>query len=73
MVNPPLTGCNTKNGATLQKLQEKSPISGKWKRKRLLEIEKKESKKLKRFQKLLDADEPELSVQSEEAEPDQCK
>ena len=43
---------NTKNGATLQELPEKSPISRKRKRKLLLEIEKKESKKLNRAQNL---------------------
>ena len=43
---------NTKNGATLQELPEKSPISGKRKSKLFLEIEKKESKKLKRIQNL---------------------
>ena len=45
-------GYNTKNGATLQKLPQKSLISGK--RKKVLKIEKKESKKLKIFHKLLE-------------------
>ena len=51
MVNPPLMGYNTKNRATLQELPEKSLIPGKRKRKLLLEIEKKEGKKLKSFQR----------------------
>ena len=46
MVNLPLMGCNKGNGATLHELLEKSPISGKKKRKLLLEIEEKESKKV---------------------------
>ena len=55
MVNPPLMGYNIKNGARrLQEVPEKSPISGKRKRKLLFEIEKKESRKLKYFQKLLE-------------------
>ena len=37
-------GYNTKNGATLQELPQKSPILGKGKIKLLLEIEKKERK-----------------------------
>ena len=48
-------GQNTKNGATLQELAsypDKSEISGKRMGILLLEIEKKESKKLKTFQKL---------------------
>ena len=40
---------NTENGATFQELPEKSPISWKRKSNLLLEIEKKESKKLKSF------------------------
>ena len=40
---------NTGNGASLQKLPNKSQISGK-----MLEIEKKESKTLNTFQKLLE-------------------
>ena len=40
---------NTGNGASLQKLPDKSQISGKKK----LEIEKKESKTLNTFQKIL--------------------
>ena len=42
-----------------QELPEKSPISGKRKRKLLLKIVKKEIKKLESFKKLLNADEPE--------------
>ena len=38
-------GCNSKYRATLHEIPEKSSISGKWKKKLLLEIEKKESKK----------------------------
>ena len=38
-------GCNTKYRATLHEIPEKLSISGKWKKKLLLEIEKKESKK----------------------------
>ena len=41
---------NTGNGASLQKLPDKSQISGK----KMLEIEKKESKTLNNFQKLLE-------------------
>ena len=41
------------SGIAYQKIDE-SPISGKRKGRLLLEIEKKDSKKLKRFQKLLD-------------------
>ena len=44
-------GYNIGNG-TLQELTEKSPKSGKRRRKLLLEMEKKKSKKLKSFQKL---------------------
>ena len=54
MVNPPLMCYNTENEATLQELPEKIPISAKKNRKFLLEIDKKESKKLKRFEKLLE-------------------
>ena len=46
-------GYNT-DAATLQELPEKSPISGKTKRKFLLEIKKKKKKKLKSFPKLLE-------------------
>ena len=49
MINPQLMGCNIENGPTPQKLPEKLPISGKRKRKIMLEIEKKESEKLKSF------------------------
>ena len=45
---------NTENEATLQELPEKIPISAKKNRKFLLKIDKKESKKLKRFEKLLE-------------------
>ena len=54
MSNLPLMSCNTENGATLKKFPDKSPISGKRKEKLLLQIEKKESEKLKSFQKLLE-------------------
>ena len=40
MVNPLLMGYDTENGATLKKLSEKSPISGKRKKKLLLEFER---------------------------------
>ena len=53
MVNPTLTGYNTKDEVTLQELQEKSPISVERKR-NLWEIEKKETKELKSFRKLLE-------------------
>ena len=53
MVNPPLMSLNTKNGATPQGITyeflDKSPVSGKKKGRLLLEIEKKDSKKLKFF------------------------
>ena len=45
MANPPLMGYSIKDRETLQELPEKSPVSGKRKRKLLLEIEKKENKK----------------------------
>ena len=58
MVNPPLMNLNTKNGATPQGITyeflDKSPVSGKKKGRLLLEIEKKDSKKLKCFQRLLE-------------------
>ena len=47
-------GLNTENGAKLQELPNKSQISGKRLRVSLLEIETKECKKLKTFQKLLE-------------------
>ena len=53
MLNPPLMVYNTENGASLQKSPDKSQISGKRMLILLLEIEKKESKTLKTFQKLL--------------------
>ena len=49
MIDPPFMGYNTENGEKLQELLEKPPISGKRKRKLLLESHKKESKKLKVF------------------------
>ena len=45
---------NTENGASLQKLTDKSQISGKRQWILLLEIVKKESKTLNAFQKLLE-------------------
>ena len=42
---------NSKNGATLQELPEKQSFLGNRRRKLLLEIKKKESKKLKSFKK----------------------
>ena len=45
---------NTENGASLQKLPDKSQISGEKEWILLLEIKKKESKILKAFQKLLE-------------------
>ena len=45
---------NTENGASLQKLPDKSQISGKRQWILLLEIEKKESKTRNTFQKLLE-------------------
>ena len=45
---------NTENGASLQKLQDKSQISGKREWTLLLEIVKKERKTLHTFQKLLE-------------------
>lgn len=50
MVNPLLMGSNTENGATRQELLEKSPISER-RKKKLLEIEREESKKLNNFKK----------------------
>ena len=47
-------GCDTENGAIPQKLPDREITNfGKKKKKLLLEIERKESKKLKRFQQLL--------------------
>lgn len=54
MVNFPLMGYITKNGATIHELQEKSPVSGKRKKRLLLETEKNKNRKLKSFQKLLE-------------------
>ena len=45
---------NNENGASLQKLPEKSQISEKLQSILLMEIEKKEIKSLKTFQKLLE-------------------
>ena len=59
MVNASHVGCSIENAGTFQELPEKSTISGKRKRKLLLKIVKKESKKLESFKKLLDAEEPE--------------
>ena len=50
MLNPPLMVYNTENGASLQKLPDKSQISGK----RCWKLRKKESKTLNTFQKLLE-------------------
>ena len=47
-----------------------------WKAKmeqQLLEIEKKESKKLKKLSKVTTVDEPEASLESEQAKPEQFK
>ena len=54
MINSPVMGYNTENGATLLELSEKSQFQRKRRRKLLLNIERKESKKLKIFQKLLE-------------------
>ena len=54
MVNLPLMGYNIKIGATRQELPEKWPILRKKRMKLLLKIERKESKELKSFQKLLE-------------------
>lgn len=56
---------------TLKIEQQLSPVSTKRKRELLFELEKRERKKLRSFQKLLD--EPEPSLQSECAESEQCK
>ena len=72
-VNLPHMGYNIKNRATFQELPEKSPISGKRKKKLLLEIEKKESRNTKRFPKTTRVDESEPLVQSEQAEQGQCE
>ena len=53
-INSPVMGYNTENGATLLELSEKSQFQRKRRRKLLLNIERKESKKLKIFQKLLE-------------------
>ena len=54
MINLQPMRCNIKNEAAYQELPEKSPISRKRKMKLMLEIEKKESKKLNIFPKLLE-------------------
>ena len=67
-------GYSIKNGARrLQEVPEKSLISGKRKRKLLFEIEKKGKQKIKMFSKIARVDEPDLSIQSEQAEPEQRK
>ena len=59
---------NTKNGASLQKLLDKTKISGKRQWILLLEIEKKEIKTLFRnFLETTGVDQPEPSVQLEQA------
>ena len=73
MVNQSLTGYNTENGKTNQELPEKSPISGIKKRKLFIEIEKKESKTLKKILKTTRVDKPEPSVQLVQVGPEQCK
>ena len=57
---------NTENGASLQKLPDKSQISGKRQWILLLEIVKKESK-TKYFSETTRVDQPEPSVQQEQA------
>ena len=57
---------NTENGASLQKLPDKSQISGKRQWILLLEIEKKESK-TRNTSETARVDQPEPSVQSEQA------
>ena len=47
-------GYDTENGRSLWEIPDKSPTSGQRKRKLLLEIEKKESRKLKSFQKVVE-------------------
>ena len=63
----------TKNGAIIQELLEKSTVSVKKMRKLLLEIEKKYSKKTKKFSKITRVDGPEASVESRQAEPQPLK
>ena len=50
-VNPQPVDYSSGNGATIQELPKKLPLSGKGKRKLLLKTEKKESKKWKIFKK----------------------
>ena len=59
-------GLDTENGATIQELQEKSPISGKKMRKLLLESEKMKVK-IKTFSKTTRVDKTEATGQSEQA------
>ena len=55
IMNPPLTVHNTENGASIQKLAHQKKDRGKRESiLLLLEIEKKESKTLNTFQKLLE-------------------
>ena len=56
----PLIGRNINSSATIQELPQEPPISGKRKRKLLLEIEKKERKKTKKFSKTTRVDDPDL-------------
>ena len=71
MVNLPLMDCSTENGATILELPDKLLVSGKRKRKLLLEIEKKESKKTKSFRKLLVSMSQNPPVPSEQVVPEQ--
>lgn len=66
MVNPRLIGYDTENTATLMTNLKKKRIFQ-------FEFEKKESGKLKSSKKLLELPVAELPVQSEQAEPEQCK
>ena len=68
MVNPLLMGSNTENGATHQELLEKSPVLER-RKKKLLEIEGEESKKLNNFKKLLKQSPQSIGA----GEPEQCK
>ena len=53
-LDPPFTAFNTENGFSLQKLPDKSQISGKRWWTLLLETVRKENKTLNSFQKLLE-------------------
>ena len=57
---------NTENGATLQKLPDKSQISGERQWVLLLEIEKKERKNTKNFSETTRVEQPKPSVQLEQ-------